>query len=71
MVVWRCNGCEMGQVLEFLILDSNPQIHGQLATSACPVLLVLVYENLRLRTSQDSEGDKAGPVLKPCLSKSY
>lgn len=56
-----------GQVLEFLILDSNPQIHGELATTACPVLLVLVCENLRLRTRQDGEGDKAGLVLKPPL----
>ena len=47
-----------GQVLEFLILDSNPQIHGELATTACPVLLVLVCENMRLRTRQDGEGDK-------------
>ena len=56
-----------GQVLEFLILDSNPLIHGELAMTACPGLLVLVCENLRLRTSQDGEGDKAGPVLKPPL----
>ena len=49
-----------GQVLEFLILNSSSHIHGKLAMSACPVLLMLVYENPRLRTRLDGEGDKAG-----------
>ena len=42
------------------IPDSNPQIHGKLASSACPALPGLLCENLRLRTSQDGEGGKAG-----------
>ena len=58
MVVWRCSGCEVGAGPR--IPDSNPQIHGKLASSACPALPGLLCENLRLRTSQDGEGGKAG-----------